>query len=55
MQKQAKEAGVPVDNCLYCHGEAMPKKGAFTLNERGKWLMSEKDTLKDYEKKGGKK
>jgi hypothetical protein len=63
MQKQAKEAGVPVENCLYCHGEKMPKKGAFTLNERGKWLEGEKDKrkakevdgawLKDYvEKKG---
>jgi hypothetical protein len=66
MQKQAKGAGVPVDNCLYCHGEKMPKKGASTLNERGRWLMSEKDKrkakevdgawLKEYvEKKGDKK
>ena len=42
IQKQAKAAGVAVDNCGYCHGEKMPKKGASTMNERGKWLMDEK-------------
>jgi hypothetical protein len=51
-------------NCLYFQGEKMPKKGAFTLSERPKWLVGEKDKrkakevdgawLKDYvEKKGG--
>ena len=42
IQKQAKAAGVAVDNCGYCHGEKMPKKGASTMNDRGKWLMEEK-------------
>jgi mono/diheme cytochrome c family protein len=42
IQKQAKAAGVAVDNCAYCHGEKMPKKGASTMNDRGKWLMDEK-------------
>jgi hypothetical protein len=42
MQKKAKEAGLEVQNCLYCHGEKLPKKGASTLNERGKWLEAEK-------------
>ena len=48
MQKKAKAAGFEVQNCLYCHGEKLPKKGASTLNDRGKWLMAEK------EKKGAK-
>jgi hypothetical protein len=58
MQKKAKELGFPADNCLYCHGEKMPKKDASTYNERGKWLQAEKDKrqakevdpawLKDY-------
>ena len=42
IQKQAKAAGVAVDNCMYCHGEKMPKKGASTLNDRGNWLMDQK-------------
>jgi mono/diheme cytochrome c family protein len=46
MQKQAKAAGLEVQNCLYCHGEKLPKKGASTYNERGKWLMAEKDKRK---------
>ncbi len=58
MQKKAKEAGLPAANCLYCHGEALPKKGASTYNARGKWLIAEKQKrqakevdaawLKDY-------
>lgn len=46
MQKKAKAAGVEAQNCLYCHGEKLPKKGASTYNERGKWLMAEKDKRK---------
>jgi mono/diheme cytochrome c family protein len=42
IQKQAKAAGVAVDNCAYCHGEKLPKKGASTFNDRGKWLVTEK-------------
>jgi hypothetical protein len=26
IQKQAKEAGFPATNCLYCHTEKLPKK-----------------------------
>ncbi len=48
MQKKAKELGFPATNCLYCHNEKLPKKDAFTHNERGKWLVAEK------EKRGGK-
>lgn len=47
MQKKAKELGFSGStNCLYCHGEKMPKKGASTYNERGKWLLAEKDKRK---------
>ncbi len=49
LMKKAKDAGLPAGKCLYCHGEAMPKKGAFTLNDRGKWLMTEKDKRKATE------
>ena len=58
---KAKSAGMPAKNCQYCHVAAVPKKETFKpedLNERGKWLMSEKDKrqakdvmaewLKDY-------
>ena len=49
MQKKAKAAGfAEATNCLYCHNEKLPKKGAVTENERGKWLVDQK------EKKGAK-
>lgn len=43
MQKKAKEAGFEVKDCMYCHGEKLPKKGASTYNDRGKWLQAEKE------------
>lgn len=46
MQKKAKELGFPAQNCLYCHNEKLPKKGAVTHNERGKWLIGEKQKRK---------
>lgn len=49
MQKKAKELGFPVADCLYCHGEKMPKKDAATYNDRGKWLVAEKDSRKAKE------
>ncbi len=58
IQKKAKELGYPARNCLYCHGEKLPKKGAMTHDDRGKWLVAEKQKrnakevdpswLKDY-------
>ena len=42
MQKKAKELGFPAENCLYCHNEKLPKKGAVTHNARGEWLIAEK-------------
>jgi mono/diheme cytochrome c family protein len=49
MVKQAKDAGFPAQNCQYCHTVAVPKKEGFKpdeLNERGKWLLSEKEKQK---------
>ncbi len=50
MIKQAKDAGFPAQNCQYCHVAAVPKKEGFKpqedLNERGKWLLSEKEKQK---------
>ncbi|MGH9315906.1 MAG: hypothetical protein ACRD1P_02205 [Thermoanaerobaculia bacterium] len=58
IQKKAKELGFDAQNCMYCHNEKLPKKGAVTHNERGKWLLAEKEKrgvkevdpawLKDY-------
>jgi hypothetical protein len=48
IQKKAKELGFEATNCMYCHNEKLPKKGAVTHNERGKWLIAQK------EKKGAK-
>ena len=42
MQKKAKDAGLEVQNCLYCHNEKLPKKGASTYNDRGEWLRAQK-------------
>ena len=55
MLSQAKAAGLPAQNCQYCHTVAMPKKEGFKpdeLNERGKWLLSEKDKQNAKEIKG---
>jgi hypothetical protein len=49
MQKKAKAAGFEASNCLYCHGEKLPKKGTSTYNDRGKWLQAEKDKRKAKE------
>ncbi len=49
LQKKAKEAGFEATNCLYCHTEKLPKKGAAAMNERGTWLKTEKDKRKASE------
>jgi ABC-type sugar transport system substrate-binding protein len=50
MQKKAKAAGFAEStNCLYCHGEKLPKKGAVTNNDRGKFLVAEKEKQKAKE------
>jgi hypothetical protein len=43
IQKKAKELGFAAENCLYCHNEKLPKKGAVTHNARGEWLKAEKE------------
>jgi hypothetical protein len=50
MQKKAKAAGMEVPGgCLYCHNEKLPKKGATTHNDRGNWLIAEKEKRKAKE------
>jgi hypothetical protein len=49
IQKKAKELGFEATNCMYCHNEKLPKKGAVSHNERGKWLLAEKDKRKAKE------
>ncbi len=58
LQKKAKGLGFDATNCQYCHVEKLPKKGAVTHNDRGKWLVAQKEKravkevdvawLKDY-------
>jgi hypothetical protein len=41
----AKKAGLPAQNCQFCHTTALPKKDTFKpeeLNDRGKFLLEEK-------------
>ncbi len=49
LQKKARDAGYPATNCMYCHNEKLPKKGAATFNDRGSWLRAEKDKRKAKE------
>jgi hypothetical protein len=49
IMKKAKDSGVAAAKCNYCHNEALPKKGASTLNDRGKWLLAEKNKRKAAE------
>ena len=49
MQKEAKAKGFPATNCMYCHNEKLPKKGATTHNDRGNWLIAEKEKRKAKE------
>jgi hypothetical protein len=49
MQKKAKELGFKVENCLYCHNEKMPAKGKVTNNDRGAFLVAQKEAKKAKE------
>jgi hypothetical protein len=43
---QAKTQGLPAKNCQYCHVSPVPQKEGYKpddLNERGKWLMTERN------------
>ena len=46
-QKKAKELGITcVQNCQSCHVDKLPKKGASKANERGQWLIDQKEKRK---------
>ncbi|WLT30125.1 hypothetical protein [Geothrix sp. PMB-07] len=48
--KKAQELGyADAKNCLYCHVDKMPKKGASEGNERGKFLLATKAAKKAAE------
>lgn len=49
MLKKAKELGFPAANCLYCHNEKLPMKGKVTHNERGTFLIKQKEAKKAKE------
>ena len=50
IQKEAKEAGFPATNCLYCHNEKLPVKSkGVTHNERGTFLVKMKEDKKAKE------
>jgi hypothetical protein len=46
LQSEAKKQGLAAQNCQYCHVSKTPKKDTYKpedLNERGKFLMAEKE------------
>ena len=43
------DLGFKVTNCQSCHVEKLPRKGAVTQNDRGKWLQEEKGKRKAKE------
>jgi hypothetical protein len=49
MQKKAKAAGFEATNCQYCHVDKMPKKESHAANDRGKFLVDEKEKRKAKE------
>ena len=49
MQKKAKAAGIAVQNCQHCHVDKLPKKDAHKANERGQFLMDQKEKHKAKE------
>ena len=49
MQKKAKAAGFEATNCQYCHVDKLPKKESHAANDRGKFLVAEKERLKAKE------
>jgi hypothetical protein len=50
MVKKAKELGITsVTNCQSCHVDKLPKKDAYKVNERGQWLVDQKEKRKAKE------
>jgi len=53
--KEAKDSGMAAQNCQYCHVSKLPKKEGFKsddLNERGRWMLGEKEKQKAKDVKG---
>ena len=48
-QKEAKAAGFPAANCQYCHEDKLPKKDAHKFNDRGQFLVDQKEKRKAKE------
>ncbi len=46
MAEKARKLGIKPGDCHACHGTRLPKWGAALFNERGKWLVVEKERLK---------
>jgi hypothetical protein len=49
---EAKKQGLPAQNCQYCHVSKAPQKSSYKpddLNDRGQWLMMEKDKQRGNE------
>lgn len=50
MVKKAKDLGITsVQNCQSCHVDKLPKKDAHKVNERGQWLVDQKEKRKAKE------
>jgi mono/diheme cytochrome c family protein len=50
LQKKAKDLKLAtVQNCQSCHVDKMPKKGAATFNDMGKYLVDQKAAKKAKE------
>ncbi len=47
--KKAKDGGFPATNCQYCHVEKLPVKGKVSHNERGEFLIKQKEAKKAKE------
>ena len=48
-EKKAKELGYPAANCQYCHEDKLPKKDAHKFNDRGQFLVEQKEKHKAKE------
>ena len=50
MLKKAKELGIAgVTSCQSCHVDKLPKKESNKVNERGQWLLDQKEKRKAKE------
>jgi hypothetical protein len=49
LQKKAKAAGYAATNCQFCHEDKLPKKDAHKFNDRGQFLVDQKEKRKAKE------